>query len=423
MEKDSLEGYVYIATNPAYKETVKIGLTHGQKHPSTRVKELSKSTEVLDVFKCEWYIKVSDCKLAEALLHNHFNNRRIKHNKEFFQITLEKAVLESEETLHNFFKSLDTDRFCSIPVQFLPSTAVENELIENKNAALQNINYPSLLTNVQYVDITERVKEYWYTSEIISLQILQVDYVGIWLEITVKQGMFFDEFSQRININNFKSTQLDLFNSFDLNESIKKNSEVLIYNLRDIFSSYCLINGKLLSTLIENFEDKNAENTIKDEEDIEELELQDFANFNEEVRDGCLRILEIINANLKKYKISGKTKKKNLSELTNALINSDFPNCEYLLEINYEVRNEKESESKHWSIELGCHAFIVESYVRTYQIEIGGDRFTSFYYSQNYNESCDIEGYFSTWFDELEQLLESQYAEQLSIEISSDEFE
>ena len=105
------------------------------------------------------------------------------------------------------------------------------------------------------------------------------------------------------------------------------------------------------------------------------------------------------------------------------MINSDFPNCEYLLEINYEVRNEKESESKHWSIELGCHAFIVESYVRTYQIEIGGDRFTSFYYSQNYNESCDIEGYFSTWFDELEQLLESQYAEQLSIEISSDEFE
>ncbi len=101
MEKDSLKGYVYMATNPAYKEKVKIGQT--QKHPSLRVKELSKSTEVLDDFKCEWYIKVRNCKLAGTLLHDYFHVNRVRHNREFFQITLEKAVLESEEILYDFF--------------------------------------------------------------------------------------------------------------------------------------------------------------------------------------------------------------------------------------------------------------------------------------------------------------------------------
>ena len=67
------------------------------------------------------------------------------------------------------------------------------------------------------------------------------------------------------------------------------------------------------------------------------------------------------------------------------------------------------------------HAFIVESYVRTYQSGIGGDTFRTFYYSQNRNESYLIEGYFSTWFEELESLLQSQYADKLSIEISFSE--
>ena len=421
MEKDSLEGYVYIVTNPSYNETVKIGLTHGQKHPSLRVKELSKSTEVLEGFKCEWYMKVSDCKLAEALLHNHFHSYRIKSNKEFFQITLDKAILESEETLYNFFKSLDSDRFCSIQVQFSPNTNVGNELIDDKNAILQKINYPSLLTNIQIVDITDRVKECWSAYEIISLKILQVDSVGIWLEITVKERIgFLCEFSQRINICDFRPTQLNLFfnDNFDLNESIEKNTEVLIYNLREIFSSYSLMNEELLCDLIQDFGDYKIENTINEEE---EIELQDFEDFIEEIRDSCLTILDIINNNLKTYKITDKTKKKALLDLSNTLSNlSNVPDYEYLLEIDYKVKNEIETECKHWSIELG-HAFIVESYVRTYQSGIGGDTFRTFYYSQNRNESYLIEGYFSTWFEELESLLQSQYADKLSIEISFSE--
>ncbi len=244
------------------------------------------------------------------------------------------------------------------------------------------------------------------------------------MEVVVKHRCNFDEITQKINISNFKSNQLSLFEEFnvqfDLSESVEFNTQILFYNLKEIgrtiieFEIHYLTGG----CLFELIEDKE-----NNEEVEEEIELQDFENFNEEVRDGCVRILEIINNNFKKYKITGKTKKKNLLELTNALTNFDFPDCEYLLEISYEVRNEKESESKHWSIELGCHAFIVESYVRIYKIEIGGDRFTSFYYSQNRNESYDIEGYFSTWFDELEKLLESQYDEELSIEISSNEFE
>ena len=402
MEKDFLEGYVYIATHPYYKEKVKIGLTHGQKHPSTRVKELSKSTEVLENFKCEWYIKVSDCKLAEALLHNHFNDSRIKHNKEFFEITLEKAVLESEGILYDFFKSLNSDRFCSIPIQFMPITSKESLEQKDDGIILQEINYPFLLTNVQIVDITERIKTYYRVSdEIISLRFLQVTQTGIWLEVIVKHSGNFDEITQKINISNFKSNQLSLFEGFntqfDLNESVEFNTQILFYNLKEICSSIIefeihYLTGGCLFELIE---------------DVEEIELQDFENFNEEVRDGCVRILEIINNNLKKYKISGKTKKKNLLELTIALINlpdlpdlPDIQNREYSLEISHEVRNEKDGESKHWSIEFG-YGFKVNSYVSKYQSEIGGDWFTSFNYSQNRGESYYQDGYFSTWIDEL----------------------
>ena len=66
-------GFVYILLNESYRGLVKIGKS--RRHPNLRAKELS-GTGVLHPYLVAYYEKVSDCDLAESLVHEELKQFR-----------------------------------------------------------------------------------------------------------------------------------------------------------------------------------------------------------------------------------------------------------------------------------------------------------------------------------------------------------
>lgn len=86
------EGFVYILVNPAFPNLVKIGKTTVS--PASRAKEVSRGTGVPAEFQVAWACEVVDCHSTEKLLHSKLDTHRFRSNREFFEITIEKAISE-----------------------------------------------------------------------------------------------------------------------------------------------------------------------------------------------------------------------------------------------------------------------------------------------------------------------------------------
>ena len=77
-----MAGFVYIMSNPAFPDLIKIGMS--KKDPTKdRVSELNQ-TGVPQPFKVEYYAYVEDESLLERLLHQKFEDERPNKNREFF---------------------------------------------------------------------------------------------------------------------------------------------------------------------------------------------------------------------------------------------------------------------------------------------------------------------------------------------------
>lgn len=85
------EGWVYIASIPTFSEKnlYKIGRTTIS--PEERARQLSQATGVPEEFKVVFSCDVSDCALAEDMVHERLKLRRYKENKEFFEVPLDIA--------------------------------------------------------------------------------------------------------------------------------------------------------------------------------------------------------------------------------------------------------------------------------------------------------------------------------------------
>jgi hypothetical protein len=87
------KGYVYILTNPSFKEDwVKIGMSSVS--VEQRVKQLD-GTAVPLPFEIYATMKTAKYQEAEKLIHNFismFTNLRIRDNREFFNVKPEKAL-------------------------------------------------------------------------------------------------------------------------------------------------------------------------------------------------------------------------------------------------------------------------------------------------------------------------------------------
>tara|TARA_B100000767_G_C19519271_1_gene431735 strand:+ start:88 stop:687 length:600 start_codon:yes stop_codon:yes gene_type:complete len=78
---------VYILTNPAFPDYVKIGRTTNLKQ---RLLSLD-STSLPLPFECYYAAKVDDSKKVEKLLHQSFDKYRVRSNREFFELFPENA--------------------------------------------------------------------------------------------------------------------------------------------------------------------------------------------------------------------------------------------------------------------------------------------------------------------------------------------
>ena len=78
---------VYILTNESMSDTIKIGITDNL---SRRLRELDNTSTPLP-FECFYAVEVDDARAIESLLHETFDDKRIRQNREFFNCTPEQA--------------------------------------------------------------------------------------------------------------------------------------------------------------------------------------------------------------------------------------------------------------------------------------------------------------------------------------------
>ena len=79
--------YVYVLSNKSYPNTYKIGSTSGS--PKQRAVDLS-TTGVLHPFKVAFQIKIKNAEYYEFKIHKLLDNCRVKGNREFFELELDK---------------------------------------------------------------------------------------------------------------------------------------------------------------------------------------------------------------------------------------------------------------------------------------------------------------------------------------------
>ena len=87
-EKAENLGYIYVLSNKSLPpNTYKIGSTYG--NPEERAEELT-GTGHLNPFKVEFSLKIKSAEFYEKKTHSILNSYRVKQNREFFELDLDK---------------------------------------------------------------------------------------------------------------------------------------------------------------------------------------------------------------------------------------------------------------------------------------------------------------------------------------------
>ena len=113
-----MEGTVYVLTNPAMPNIVKIGKT--TRNVELRLADLY-STGVPLPFECEYAAKVKDVDKTEKAFHTAFEPSRVNPRREFFNINPEQAIAVLElmaiedvtPAVQNEAKNIDIEAFVS----------------------------------------------------------------------------------------------------------------------------------------------------------------------------------------------------------------------------------------------------------------------------------------------------------------------
>lgn len=81
--------WVYILTNSAIPEMIKIGYTTSDPH--TRAEQISRGTGVPIGYEVAWAYKCYKGERIEKEVHKYFKKHRVSPTREFFRVTLEEA--------------------------------------------------------------------------------------------------------------------------------------------------------------------------------------------------------------------------------------------------------------------------------------------------------------------------------------------
>ncbi len=393
---NTLSGYVYIATNPLQPDTPKIGYT--EKHPSKRAEQLSKNTGVLEDYTNQWYVKVRNCKLAEALLHDAFNDFRVRPDKEFFKIELESAILKSEEVLLSFFNDFE-DRYCKLDIRFVPTP---HNVIDYSPQTVED--------NIWIEDITDQIirhHHYKLASKIDSINLIHFPVLGTtWVEISVLDDN--ENIVVKLNITSFTPNQLSLFEEwigFLPNLPMATYVDSFFFNFAEVISF--IARTKAIKAL-EQMLDK------------EFITIKDYKYFDRELKHNIIEILETIEKNSKELKL--KLKDRDLiTEFINVVYDiPNVPNCGYNLNISLSEKGKGYHSNQYWSVVINEYEIKVDKMNSMYDKEIGGDSYTVYIYTQYTGEYPSVEGYFGSWQNELLEILYCNYLGKLSVSITKD---
>ncbi|MBZ0227702.1 MAG: GIY-YIG nuclease family protein [Bauldia sp.] len=88
-----MSGIIYVLTNAAMPDLVKIGITSGD--IADRIRQLD-TTSVALPFECFYAAEVADAERVEKAIHEAFGDHRVRKNREFFKISPDKpkAIIE-----------------------------------------------------------------------------------------------------------------------------------------------------------------------------------------------------------------------------------------------------------------------------------------------------------------------------------------
>lgn len=87
--RGNADQWVYILSNPALPNMLKIGYTKNDPH--TRAKQISASTGVALPYKVEWAFQCFNGEQLEQEVHRELETYRVNQNREFFDIPLAEA--------------------------------------------------------------------------------------------------------------------------------------------------------------------------------------------------------------------------------------------------------------------------------------------------------------------------------------------
>ncbi len=173
---------VYVLTNPAMPNIVKIGKTT-QSDVSIRMSQLY-STGVPLPFECAYAVEVEDCSKVETALHIAFDPSRVNPKREFFNIEPEQAIailklLGNKEVTPQVNESLNRD-----VTEAEKDSAKKAKKRPQMNYQEMGIEIGSILEYIEDSSITVEVisnKKILYNNEEMSLtratkEILGLDY-------------------------------------------------------------------------------------------------------------------------------------------------------------------------------------------------------------------------------------------------------
>ena len=88
---------VYILTNESMPDTIKVGITENL---DRRIRELDNTSTPLP-FECYYAVEVENASAIEKKMHEGLDDKRVRHNREFFNATPEqaKSILEIAEVM------------------------------------------------------------------------------------------------------------------------------------------------------------------------------------------------------------------------------------------------------------------------------------------------------------------------------------
>lgn len=161
-------GYIYILNNPAF-EYIKIGQT--SRLPKDRASEIY-TTGTPFPFSLVHYEEVSDPISAEKMAHNILAKYRVNSNREFFNISILRAIEVLSEVKEHFQITTNVARlYCfrliwlSTQPPWVKNTHVVSYIIRVGATHLQLSDlikkWPEKQTVIQYSEITENTSNHW----------------------------------------------------------------------------------------------------------------------------------------------------------------------------------------------------------------------------------------------------------------------